>query len=115
MPGVMPVASGGIHAGQMHQLLHYLGEDVVLQFGGGTIGHPMGIAAGAEANRLAVEAMIQARNEGRDYMKEGPAILKKAAGHSRALQSALDVWGDITFDFESTDVPDSVPMPTASR
>ena len=25
---VMPVASGGIHAGQMHQLLTYLGEDV---------------------------------------------------------------------------------------
>ena len=49
LPGVMPVASGGIHAGQMHQLLHYLGEDVVLQFGGGTIGHPMGIAAGADA------------------------------------------------------------------
>src|SRR5450759_3414390 len=37
MPGVMPVASGGIHAGQTHQLLHYLGEDVVLQFGGGPI------------------------------------------------------------------------------
>src|SRR3989441_3139872 len=107
MPGVMPVASGGIHAGQMHQLLHHLGEDVVLQFGGGTIGHPMGISAGAEANRVATEAMIQARNEGRDYMKEGPAILKKAASHSRALQSALDVWGDVTFDFESTDVPDS--------
>lgn len=34
---VMPVASGGIHAGQMHQLVYYLGEDVVLQFGGGTI------------------------------------------------------------------------------
>ena len=62
MPSVMPVASGGIHAGQMHQLLHYLGEDVVLQFGGGTIGHPQGIAAGATANRVAVEAMIQARN-----------------------------------------------------
>ena len=42
MRKVMPVASGGIHAGQMHQLLHYLGEDVVLQFGGGTIGHPDG-------------------------------------------------------------------------
>ena len=39
---MMPVASGGIHAGQMHQLIHYLGEDVVLQFGGGTIGHPQG-------------------------------------------------------------------------
>src|SRR3569623_2800034 len=44
---VMPVASGGIHAGQMHQLLHYLGDDEVLQFGGGTIGHPQGIQAGA--------------------------------------------------------------------
>jgi ribulose-bisphosphate carboxylase large chain len=38
----MPVASGGIHCGQMHQLTHLL-EDVVLQFGGGTIGHPDGI------------------------------------------------------------------------
>lgn len=66
MPGVMPVASGGIHAGQMHQLLDYLGEDVVLQFGGGTIGHPMGISAGATANRVALEAMVKARNEGDD-------------------------------------------------
>src|SRR6202043_2806729 len=40
---VMPVASGGIHAGQMHQLLDLFGDDVVLQFGGGTIGHPGGI------------------------------------------------------------------------
>src|SRR5246500_3212651 len=44
---VMPVASGGIHAGQMHQLLVLFGDDVVLQFGGGTIGHPAGIQAGA--------------------------------------------------------------------
>src|SRR5437588_276048 len=29
---VMPVASGGIHAGQMHQLLDLFGDDVVLQF-----------------------------------------------------------------------------------
>src|SRR5271169_2562046 len=82
MPGVMPVASGGIHAGQMHQLLHHLGEDVILQFGGGTIGHPMGIRAGATANRVAVEAMIMARNEGRDYFSEGPDILEHAAKRS---------------------------------
>jgi hypothetical protein len=25
------------------QLVHYLGDDVILQFGGGTIGHPDGI------------------------------------------------------------------------
>src|ERR1041385_2825857 len=68
MKKVMPVASGGIHAGQMHQLLHYLGEDVVLQFGGGTIGHPDGIQAGATANRVALEAMVLARNEGHDIM-----------------------------------------------
>ncbi len=113
MPGVMPVASGGIHAGQMHQLLHYLGEDVVLQFGGGTIGHPSGIAAGAAANRIAAEAMIKARNEGKDYMTEGPEILKAAAKRSPELQTALDTWGDITFDYESTDTPDSVPTPTS--
>ncbi|MGQ0576727.1 MAG: form I ribulose bisphosphate carboxylase large subunit [Pseudonocardia sp.] len=112
MPGVMPVASGGIHAGQMHQLLHHLGEDVVLQFGGGTIGHPMGIASGAEANRVAVEAMIKARNEGRDFLAEGPDILRAAAQHSRALDVALATWGEVTFDYESTDVPDVVATPT---
>jgi ribulose-bisphosphate carboxylase large chain len=111
-PGVMPVASGGIHAGQMHQLLHYLGEDVVLQFGGGTIGHPMGIAAGAEANRVALEAMIKARNEGRDFFAEGEQILKKAASRNRALDVALATWGDVTFDYQSTDTPDVVPTPT---
>jgi ribulose-bisphosphate carboxylase large chain len=112
MPGVMPVASGGIHAGQMHQLLHHLGEDVILQFGGGTIGHPMGIRAGATANRVAVEAMIQARNEGRDYYQEGPDILEKAAKGCPELDAALQVWKDITFNYESTDMPDVLAMPS---
>ncbi len=111
---VMPVASGGIHAGQMHQLLHYLGEDVVLQFGGGTIGHPQGIQAGAIANRVALEAMILARNEGRDYLKEGPQILNEAAKWCEPLRQALEVWKDITFDYESTDTPDFVPTTTAA-
>ena len=112
MPATMPVASGGIHAGQMHQLLHYLGEDVVLQFGGGTIGHPDGIAEGATANRVAVEVMIQARNEGRDYFNEGPDILARAARWSPSLRKALEIWKDITFNYESTDVPDAVPTLT---
>ena len=109
---VMPVASGGIHAGQMHQLLHYLGDDVVLQFGGGTIGHPDGIVAGATANRVALEAMVLARNEGRDYFNEGPDILAKAAKWCTPLQKALDTWKDITFDYESTDTPDFVSLET---
>jgi ribulose-bisphosphate carboxylase large chain len=115
MPGVMPVASGGIHAGQMHQLLDYLGEDCVLQFGGGTIGHPMGIGAGATANRVAVEAIIQARNEGRDYLHEGPDILRKAAKGSPELNAALEVWKDVTFEFESTDTPDAIPTATVAH
>ena len=113
MAGTMPVASGGIHAGQMHQLLHYLGEDVILQFGGGTIGHPMGIAAGATANRVAAEAMVKARNEGRDFYAEGDQILKAAAKHSRELDVALATWGAITFNYESTDTPDAVAVPTS--
>ena len=89
----MPVASGGIHAGQMHQLIHYLGEDTVLQFGGGTIGHPMGIQAGATANRVALEAMIFARNEGRDYLAEGPQILQEAARHCLPLEASARYLG----------------------
>ena len=111
---VMPVASGGIHAGQMHQLLHYLGEDVVLQFGGGTIGHPQGIQAGATANRVALEAMIMARNEGRDYLAEGPEILQAAARWCSPLKAAIDTWGDISFNYESTDTADFVPTATVA-
>jgi ribulose-bisphosphate carboxylase large chain len=109
-PGVMPVASGGIHAGQTHQLIQHLGEDTVLQFGGGTVGHPMGIAAGATANRVAVEATIKARNEGRDLLTAGEDILRGAAKRSPELQAALDTWGAVRFDYASTDVPDVVPV-----
>ena len=111
---VMPVASGGIHAGQMHQLVTYLGEDVVLQFGGGTIGHPMGIQAGAVANRVALEAMILARNEGRDIWNDGPEILVAAARHCQPLRAALDTWKDVTFNYTSTDTVDFVTTATAS-
>ncbi len=111
---VMPVASGGIHAGQMHQLLTYLGEDVVLQFGGGTIGHPMGIQAGATANRVALEAMVLARNEGRDIWTEGPEILERAGKSCAPLQAALDTWKEVAFNYESTDTVDYVATPTAA-
>jgi ribulose-bisphosphate carboxylase large chain len=111
---MMPVASGGIHAGQMHQLIDHLGEDVVLQFGGGTIGHPMGIESGAIANRVALECMIKARNEGRDIVREGPEILLAAAKWCTPLRAALDTWRDVTFDYASTDSVDYVPTPTAS-
>jgi ribulose-bisphosphate carboxylase large chain len=111
----LPVASGGIHCGQMHQLVQLLGEDVVLQFGGGTIGHPDGIQAGATANRVALESMIIARNEGRNYVEEGPDILKAAAKDCRPLQVALDLWKAITFNYASTDTLDYEATPVRGR
>jgi ribulose-bisphosphate carboxylase large chain len=110
----LPVASGGIHCGQMHQLTHLLGEDVVLQFGGGTIGHPDGIEAGATANRVALEAMVLAKNEGRNYLEEGPQILKDASKNCKPLQVALDLWKAITFDYASTDTLDFEATPVKS-
>ena len=110
----MPVASGGIHCGQMHQLLNYLGDDVILQFGGGTIGHPDGIQAGATANRVALEAMVIARNEGRDYVAEGAEILQEAAKMCGPLQTALDLWKGISFNYTSTDTADFAETPTAN-
>ena len=114
MPGVMPVASGGIHAGQMHQLLDLFQDDVILQFGGGTIGHPLGISAGAESNRVALEAMVKARNEGKDLLREGPGVLRDAAKACKPLEVALATWGDVTFDYTSTDAPDFVPTASPS-
>ena len=111
MPGVMPVASGGIHAGQMHQLLDLFGDDVILQFGGGTIGHPAGIQAGAVANRVALEAMVKARNEGRDIAREGPQILERAAQFCLPLKQALDTWKDVSFNYASTDTSDYAVTP----
>ena len=60
----------------------------------------------------ATEVMIKARNEGRDIMREGPDILRTAAKKSPELDSAIETWGDITFEYESTDTPDVVETPT---
>ena len=111
---VMPVASGGIHAGQMHLLLDLFGDDVILQFGGGTIGHPAGIQAGGVANRVALEAMVKARNEGKDIKNEGLDILRKASQFCTPLKQALDTWGDISFNYTSTDTSDYAVTPSAS-
>jgi ribulose-bisphosphate carboxylase large chain len=58
--------------------------------------------------------MIMARNEGRDYLREGPEILKEAAKWCSPLRAAIDTWGEITFNYESTDTADFVPTVTAS-
>jgi ribulose-bisphosphate carboxylase large chain len=98
----------------MHQLIDLFGDDVILQFGGGTIGHPQGIQAGAVANRVALEAMVKARNEGEDIRARGPEILRKAAQGCGPLKAALDTWGDISFNYASTDSSDYAVTPATA-
>ena len=106
MPGMFPVASGGIHVWHMPDLVTIFGDDAVLQFGGGTLGHPWGNRAGATANRVALEAIIQARNEGRNIIAEGRQILEKAARWSPELRAAMETWREVRFEFEAVDTLD---------
>ena len=108
LPAVLPAASGGIHVWHMPALVDIFGDDAVFQFGGGSAGHPQGSRAGATANRVALEACVQARNEGRNLAADGPQILKGAAAHSPELAAALDTWREIRFDFETIDTLDVV-------
>merc|ERR1712056_110341 len=103
---VMPVASVGIHCGQMHQLVHYLGVECILQFGGGTIGHADGVAAGATANRVALESIMRARSQGVDLWSEGSRVLADAAKGCKPLMTALGLWKHVNFVYESTDTLD---------
>lgn len=103
MPGVFTVGSGGIHVWHMPALLGIFGDDAVFQFGGGTLGHPWGNAAGAAANRVALEACVAARNEGRSLEQEGRAVLLAAAEHSPELKAALETWKEIKFEFDTVD------------
>ncbi|KAL3651963.1 hypothetical protein CASFOL_001644 [Castilleja foliolosa] len=90
LPGVILVASGGIHVWHMPALTEIFGDDSVLQFGGGTLGHPWGNAPGAVANRVALEACVQACNEGRDLAAEGNAIIREASKWSPELAAACE-------------------------
>jgi len=77
---VMPVASGGLHPGLTEKLVKILGNDLIINFGGGLHGHPDGSAAGARACWQSVEAVL----------KHTPA--KKYALSHAELKTALEYW-----------------------
>jgi len=56
---VLPIASGGLYPGLVPELIKILGNDLIINFGGGIHGHPDGTLAGAKAARQAVEATMQ--------------------------------------------------------
>jgi len=76
-----PVSSGGLHPGTLPVVLEHMGVDVVIQVGGGVLGHPDGPRAGAAAVRQAVEAA----------RKNVP--LEEYAETHKELRRALEKWG----------------------
>ncbi|KAI5659978.1 hypothetical protein M9H77_28771 [Catharanthus roseus] len=89
LPGVLPVALGGIHVWHMPALIEIFWDDSILQFGGGTLG-PLGNASGAVANRVALEPCVQARNERHDLALEGNEIIREASKWSPELAAACE-------------------------
>ncbi len=81
MRDVVPVSSGGLHPGNIPELLSFLGTDLCIQVGGGVHGHPKGSHAGAVAVREAISAVMHG------------VSLREAAKSAPALSQALDTWG----------------------
>ena len=82
---ILPVSSGGLHAGLVYPLLDILGTDVVIQLGGGIWGHPDGGRAGSKALRDAIDG----------YMEGRP--IEECAKSSPELRGALGKWGTSTY------------------
>jgi len=78
---VLPTSSGGLHPGTLPEVVRVMGKDLVIQVGGGTIGHPDGPRAGAMAVRLALAAIAK-----------GIPLDEYAKDH-KELRRALEKWG----------------------
>ena len=52
---------------------------------------------------MALEACVQARNEGRDLAREGNEIIREASKWSPELAAACEVWKSIKFEFAAMD------------
>lgn len=76
-----PVASGGLHAGIVPDVMRVFGPDQVIQLGGGVHGHPDGTRAGARALLDVIQGTMDHRS------------LSDIARSSPALRGALGKWG----------------------
>lgn len=77
---VFPVCSGGLHPALIPELISNLGNDIIIQAGGGVWGHPDGGRAGAKAVRQAVDASME------------NVSLKEYAKGRKELAAALRKW-----------------------
>nr|VDD89225.1 RuBisCO long chain, Form III-b [uncultured archaeon] len=78
---IFATSSGGLHSGLIPQIMEMLGNDIVIQVGGGIAGHPDGITAGAKSIRQSIDATMR-----------GISLKEYAKDHVE-LQRALDKFG----------------------
>ncbi|MCX8169851.1 MAG: type III ribulose-bisphosphate carboxylase [Candidatus Methanomethyliaceae archaeon] len=78
---VLPTSSGGLHPGTLPEVIKSLGVDLVIQVGGGVLGHPDGPRDGATAVSHAVEGWVRGLS------------LKGYAIQHKELRRALEKWG----------------------
>nr|VDD89129.1 RuBisCO long chain, Form III-b [uncultured archaeon] len=78
---IFPVCSGGLHPGHVDKLIKNIGNNIIIQMGGGIHWNPRGTKYGAMGARQAVEAIMQ------------KISLKKYAKTHRELKEALDRFG----------------------
>ncbi len=76
-----PLIGGGVHPGTVETYVGELGPDIVLGAGGAVQGHPDGAAAGADAKRQAIDAVLAGRP------------VADAAGEHPELARALERFG----------------------
>ena len=79
---ILGVASGGVYPGIVPKMLKAMGNNIVIQAGGGVHGHPDGTIAGAKAMRQAIDAFMKKQS------------LKKYSENHEELKRALENWGE---------------------
>ncbi len=77
---MMGICSGGLHPGLVGKLIKSLGNDIIIQAGGGVAGHPSGIEAGGKALRQGVEGVMEGNS------------LKEYSKNHKELKEALEFW-----------------------
>lgn len=78
---VFAVCSGGLYAGHVPKLVKMLGNDIIIQAGGGVHGHKNGSRAGARSIRQAIDAVLS------------NIPLNRYAKKHKELRTALKQWG----------------------
>ncbi len=80
---VIMTASGGLHPGDFETVLDKLGQDILIQCGGGLLGHPQGIEAGVKAIEQARE-IYEKKISLKKFVKQNP---------ESELAAAVAQWG----------------------